>query len=75
MATLSLDNSAAPVQEGDIIEDIDNDRFYLVEKQVQIHGLTRSWSLLCLNEGWSDIYGENGINRNFDVGFWRLKNP
>jgi hypothetical protein len=70
---LSLDNSVSPVEEGDIIEDIDNDRLYLVEKRVQIHGLTRSWSLLCLNEGWSDIYGENSINRNFDVGFWRLK--
>lgn len=65
---------ASPVQEGDIIEDTDNERFYLVEKQVQIHGLTRSWSLLCLNEGWSDIFGEESINRNFNVGFWRLKN-
>lgn len=70
-----LDNSAPPVQEGDIIQDTDNERLYLVEKQVQIHGLTRSWSLLCLNEGWSDIFGEESINRNFNVGFWRLKNP
>ena len=72
---MSLDNSASPVEEGDIIEDIYNERTYLVEKRVQIHGLTPSWSLLCLNEGWSDIYGEQSINHNFDVGFWRLKNP
>lgn len=65
---------ASPVEEGDIIEDTDNERIYLVEKLVRIEGLTRSWSLLCLNEGWSDIYGEDGINRNFNVGFWRLKN-
>ena len=71
---MSLDNSAPPVQEGDIIEDIDNETLYLVEKRVQIHGLTRSWLLLCLNEGWSDIFGEESINRNFNVGFWRLKN-
>lgn len=67
---------ASPVQEGDIIEDTDNERLYLVEKQV-IHAASpysHAWSLLCLNEGWSDIFGEESINRNFNIGFWRLKN-
>jgi len=69
---------ASPVQEGDIIEDTDNERLYLVEKQVKvacwINELARSWVLLCLNEGRSDIWEEEIINRNFNLGFWRLKN-
>ena len=68
-----LDNSPSPVEEGDIIYDIDNDRAYLVEARVIYGGITRSWRLLCLNEGWSDIFGEEAINRNFEQGFWRLK--
>jgi len=70
---LYLDNSAPPVEEGDIIYDTDNDRAFLVESKVIYGGISRSWRLLCLNEGWSEIFSEKGINRNFELGFWRLK--
>ncbi len=75
---MSLDNSPSPVEEGDIIYDIDNDRTFLVESKVEYPayvGISRCWRLLCLNEGWSEIFSEQGMNRNFEVGFWRLKNP